>query len=63
METSSGLKKKLLQNFVVTISQSLELEGTNTIGGGWLRAGDLPGPKLWMRNFCPETSHSVKASG
>lgn len=56
METSSGLKKKLLQNFVVPVSQSLELEGTNTIEGGWLR------PALG-ETFSLKPSHSVKASG
>lgn len=48
MGTSSGLKKKLLWHFILPVSQSLELGGTNIIGGGWPRAGDLPGLKLWV---------------
>lgn len=46
MGTSSGLKKNLLQHFIVPVSQNLGLGGTTTISGEWFRAGDPPGGAL-----------------
>lgn len=44
MGTSSGLKKNILQHFVVPVSQNLGVGGTNAISSRW--AGDPPGGAL-----------------